>query len=265
MPVLRIGCSGWNYRHWRGPVYPVDRPVREWFAHYATLFDTVEINNTFYRLPESSTFGAWREQAPDGFLYAIKASRFLTHLKRLREPEEPVLRLFERACQLQEHLGPVLYQLPANFHCDITRLDDFLAILPRTLGELGGTPADHQLRHVLEFRHPSWYVEETQAVLRAHGAVMCLHDKFGSAVFDPIDTPFVYVRFHGPGGRYFGRYERRRMQEWAARLADAWRRGRDIFAYFNNDPEGSAVINAKELREFAHAMIEEEPSGLRMR
>ncbi len=222
--------------------------MREWFSHYARVFDTVEINNTFYRLPEPSTFEAWRASAPKDFLFAIKASRFLTHLKRLRESEEPVVRLFERACQLQAHLGPVLYQLPANFHRDLVRLDDFLAILPRRLGDLGGTPAKHELRHVVEFRHPSWYVRETQAVLRAHGAVMCLHDKDGSAMFEPLDTPFTYIRFHGPGGRYFGRYDRRRMEEWAAQLAGHRRNGRDVFAYFNNDPEGMATINALELR-----------------
>ena len=255
-PALRIGCSGWNYKHWRGTFYPSTLPVREWFSHYSRVFDTVEINNTFYKLPESSTFEAWHNSAPDGFLFAIKASRFLTHMKRLRDPEEPVLRLFERACQLGEHFGPVLYQLPSSFHCDLTRLDDFLAILPRRLGELGGKPAEHPLRHVFEFRHPSWYMPETQAVLRAHGAVMCLHDKHGSAVFEPLDTPFIYVRFHGPGGRYFGRYEQRRMEHWAGRLFEQWCEGRDLYAYFNNDPQGMAPINAGELREMLTAAIE---------
>jgi uncharacterized protein YecE (DUF72 family) len=255
-PAFRVGCSGWNYKHWRGNFYAPQLPVREWFAHYSRVFDTVEINNTFYRLPESSTFEAWRARAPDDFLYAIKASRFITHLKRLRDPEEPITRLFERVCQLQAHLGPVLYQLPANFHCDLTRLDDFLALLPRTLGEINGTPADYAIRHVFEFRHPSWYVDETRAVLRAHGAVMCLHDKAGSAMVEPVDAPFVYVRFHGPGGRYFGRYDRRRIESWAAQLAAQWCAGRDVFAYFNNDPEGMAVINAQELRAMMIGSIE---------
>jgi uncharacterized protein YecE (DUF72 family) len=259
--ALRVGCSGWNYKHWRGTFYPPELPARAWFSYYSRVFDTVEINNTFYRLPESSTFEAWRENAPAGFLYAIKASRFLTHMKRLRDPEEPVLRLFERACQLRQHFGPVLYQLPSSFHCDLKRLDDFLAILPRRLGELGGTPATQPLRHVFEFRHPSWYVAETHAVLHAHGAVMCLHDKHGSAVFEPLDTAFLYIRFHGPGGRYYGRYERRRMDDWAARLSEQWREGRDVFAYFNNDPEGMAPINAQELRALMTARIEDNPSN----
>lgn len=258
MPAVRVGCSGWNYKHWRGTFYPPGLPLRLWFDHYSGVFDTVEINNTFYRLPESSTFAAWRDRAPENFLLAIKASRFLTHLKRLRDPEEPVLRLFERVCQLEGRLGPVLYQLPASFQCDLTRLDDFLAVLPRTLGELNGTPPRHAIRHVIEFRHPSWYVAETQAVLRAHGAVMCLHDKAGSAIAEPLDTPFVYVRFHGPGGRYFGRYDIRRMQFWADAIAAQCREGRDVFAYFNNDPEGMAVLNAQELRALVTEQLPEQ-------
>jgi uncharacterized protein YecE (DUF72 family) len=257
-PALRVGCSGWNYKRWRGSVYPDGLRVREWFDYYAGMFDTVEINNTFYRLPESETFAAWRDRAPDGFLYAIKASRFLTHLQRLREPEEPVSRLFGRMCQLQDHLGPVLYQLPGSFHCDLTRLDDFLAVLPRTLGELGGTPAGHAINHVIEFRHPSWYVDETRAVLRAHNVAMCLHDKAGAAVFEPLDVPLLYVRFHGPGGRYFGRYDIARMQFWADTLAAQWRAGGDVFAYFNNDPDGMAAINARELRALIRTRLEDE-------
>jgi uncharacterized protein YecE (DUF72 family) len=233
-------------------------PVREWFDHYARAFDTVEINNTFYRLPEVSTFEGWRERAPDGFLYTIKASRFLTHLKRLREPEDAVMRLYDRACHLGNHLGPVLYQLPASFRCDIDRLDDFLAVLPRSLGELGGTPAEHLIRHVMEFRHPSWYIADTQAVLRAHGAAMCLHDRSGSAILEPRDAPFLYFRFHGPGGRYFGRYDTRRLEYWADVIVEQWRGGRDVFAYFNNDPEGMAVVNAVELRSLTRARLEQD-------
>lgn len=265
VPAFRIGCSGWNYKHWRGNFYPSELPIREWFTHYSRVFDTVEINNTFYKLPEPETFNAWRERAPEDFIYAIKASRFLTHLKRLREPEEAVSRLFERACHLRAHLGPVLYQLPGSFHIDLVRLDDFLAVLPRTLGEINSEPCDQPIRHAIEFRHPSWYVNETQAVLRAHGAVMCLHDKHGSAIVEPLDTPFLYLRFHGPSGRYFGRYEFKRLKSWATRLAEQWRAGRDVFAYFNNDPEGMAVINAQELRALVIAEIEGDARQRRMR
>jgi len=228
-------------------VYQPGIPVRLWFEHYARSFDTVEVNNTFYKLPEPSTFAAWRDRAPDGFLYAIKASRFLTHLKRLIDPEEPVTRMFEHARELSDHFGPILYQLPGSFHRDLDRLDHFLSILPRSLGEIGGSPQALEFQHAIEFRHPSWYVGETYSILEQHGVAMCLHDKAGSAIFEPVVGPFVYVRFHGPGGRYFGRYEIRRLEHWAARLFDASKE-RDVFAYFNNDPEGMAVFNARELK-----------------
>ena len=246
--MIRIGCSGWNYKHWRGPVYPPEMPARLWFDHYVTLFDTVEINNTFYRLPEPETFAAWHDRAPEKFLYAIKASRFLTHLKRLLDPEEPVIRLFDHAREHGDHFGPILYQLPGSFHRDLPRLDHFLSLLPRTLGEVGGTPDSLVLQHVIEFRHPSWYVDETYDILQSRSVTLCLHDKAGSAITEPIVGPIVYVRFHGPGGRYFGRYEIARIERWAARLCEQAQAGRDVFAYFNNDPEGMAVFNALELR-----------------
>lgn len=230
-------------------MYPPRLAARLWFQHYATLFDTVEVNNTFYRLPEPDTFAAWRGNAPPGFLFAIKASRFLTHLKRLREPEEPVTRLFEHARQLGDRAGPFLYQLPGNFHCDHQRLEDLLAVLPRNLGELGAAPKGHRLRHVIEFRHPSWYVDATYELLESYGVTMCLHDKAGSAITSPVVGPIAYVRFHGPGGRYFGRYDIARLARDADRLIEMHARGRDVFAYFNNDPEGMAVFNASELRE----------------
>ena len=246
--MIRIGCSGWNYKHWRGPVYPPEMPARLWFDHYASIFDTVEINNTFYRLPEPATFASWRERAPANFTYAIKASRFLTHLKRLLDPEEPVIRLFEHARELGDRFGPILYQLPGSFHRDLPRLDHFLSLLPRTLGEAGGAPKDLPLHHVIEFRHPSWYVDETYQLLNDRSVTLCLHDKAGSAITEPDVGPIVYVRFHGPGGRYFGRYEIARLDRWATRLYEQTRAGRDVYAYFNNDPEGMAVFNARELR-----------------
>ena len=230
-------------------------PVRLWFDHYASLFDTVEINNSFYRLPEPETFAAWRDRAPANFIYAIKASRFLTHLKRLLDPEEPVVRLFEHARQLGDRFGPILYQLPGNFHRDLPRLDHFLSVLPRTLGEAGGTPARVPLQHVMEFRHPSWYVDETYQLLAAHSVTLCLHDKAGSAITEPDVGPIVYVRFHGPGGRYFGRYETARLDRWATRLSEHARAGRYVYAYFNNDPEGMAVVNARELQSIITARM----------
>lgn len=243
-PQLRIGCSGWNYASWKARFYPDGLPPSRWLAHYASVFDTVEVNGTFYRLPEASTFAAWREQTPAGFLMAVKASRFLTHMKRLRDPEEPLDRLLSRAASLGPRLGPLLYQLPPNFHRDLTRLEPFLAALPRTLS---GTR--HRLLHVFEFRHPSWYERDTYQLLERYRASMCLHDKAGSAVLEQVTGPCVYVRFHGTSGRYHGSYGDPALRRWAGRLVDEWRGGRHVFAYFNNDPEAVATRNALRLRE----------------
>ena len=249
-PQLRIGCSGWNYKTWKGTFYPADLPPSRWLAHYAGVFDTVEANGTFYRLPEAATFAAWRRDTPSGFLMAVKASRFLTHMKRLRDPEEPVERLLSRASELGPRLGPLLYQLPPNFALDLDRLESFLRALPRTAP---GTR--RRLQHVLEFRHPSWYTGETRALLERYGVAMCLHDKAGSAMSDAAVGPCVYVRFHGTSGHYHGSYGDAALGRWAARLADEWRAGRHVYAYFNNDPHAVATRNAIRLRELATSLV----------
>src|SRR5215467_7062981 len=228
-PHARIGCSGWNYKTWRATFYPKDLSIERWLEFYASSFDTVEINSTFYRMPERSTFEKWQAQTPGDFLFAVKASRFLTHMKRLRSPREPLARLFSRASALGRQLGPVLYQLPGNFTIDLDRLDAFLDALPRLSG---GT----RIRHVVEFRHPSWYVAETYSLLSRRGVALCLHDKEGSEIDEPVVGPFVYVRFHGTSGRYHGSYNRRSLNLWAHRLAEQLQDGRQVFAYFNNDP-----------------------------
>jgi len=248
-PQLRIGCSGWNYKSWKGRFYGPAIPASRWLRHYATVFDTVEVNNTFYRLPEADTFAAWRAQTPASFLMAVKASRFLTHMKRLRDPAEPLDRLFSRARSLGSRLGPVLYQLPANFHLDLERLEQFLDALPSQLrvpAKQGS--ATVRLRHVLEFRHPSWYVPATFELLERRSAALCLHDKAGSTIDRPFAGPFVYVRFHGPTGDYHGSYTPQVLQVWAHRLAEQAARGRDVFAYFNNDPDAIATENARSLK-----------------
>ena len=151
---IRVGCSGWQYGHWRGGFYPADLPQSRWLEHYASVFDTVEVNNTFYRLPEASTFAAWRDRTPPGFLFSVKASRFLTHMKKLKDPEEPLSRFFERASALERRLGPVLYQLPPRWPKNLERLELFLTALPA-----GRT-------HVVEFRDPSWYAEDVFAAVK---------------------------------------------------------------------------------------------------
>jgi uncharacterized protein YecE (DUF72 family) len=242
-PHPRVGCSGWNYRSWRGRFYPAELSVSRWLDYYTTVFDTVELNNTFYRLPEKSTFESWKEQAPSGFLMATKASRFLTHIKRLKDPEEPLARFFSRASALGRSLGPVLYQLPPSFHRDLDRLETFLQALAAH-----AVVGRRRMRHVIEFRHPSWYVPDVFHLLTRFRVALCLHDKADSTIETPFVGPFVYVRFHGTSGHYHGSYTRQALANWAARLVEQWQSGRDIYAYFNNDPDAVATMDAVRLR-----------------
>jgi uncharacterized protein YecE (DUF72 family) len=234
--AARIGCSGWSYAHWRDRVYPSGLPARRWLEHYATLFDTVEVNATFYRLPRRETVASWARSTPDGFLFAVKASRYLTHVKRLADLREGVARLSERIEPLAEarKLGPVLWQLPETFHRDDDRLQEALEQLP---GD----------RHAFEFRHPSWFVPEVERLLRRHGAALVVGDHperpFQTKV---LTAPWTYVRFHyGSRGRG-GNYSRRELEGWA-RLLGRWRRRAEVYAYFNNDWCGFAVANARTL------------------
>jgi uncharacterized protein YecE (DUF72 family) len=232
----RVGCSGWQYKHWRGDFYPADLPQARWFEHYAARFDTVEINNSFYRLPERETFAKWAQRAPMRFLFAVKASRFLTHMKKLKDPEEPLDRLFSRMRALGKHLGPVLYQLPPGWKLDLDRLTHFVRALPR------------DARHVVEFREPSWYAPEVLRVLDRHGVALCLHDMPGSATGRQRVGPFVYVRFHGATSKYGGGYSEDRLRGWAEWLNAQRDAGADVFAYFNNDVGGHAPRDAVTLR-----------------
>jgi uncharacterized protein YecE (DUF72 family) len=252
-PEVRIGCSGWQYASWRGTFYPEGLAQQRWLAYYTSVFDTVEVNNTFYRLPDARVFTKWLDATPGGFLFAVKASRFLTHMKRLRDPRAPLTRLFSRACALGSHLGPVLYQLPGNMKIDLDRLDTFLDALERSpdraCARRRKMPAVPALRHALEFRHPSWFVPEVYARLRQADVAFCIHDKAGAMTPREITASFVYVRFHGTSGHYRGGYGSGAIGDWAGWLADQWRQGRDVFAYFNNDPNATAVRNALALRQ----------------
>ena len=233
MKPVWIGCSGWNYPHWRQTVYPKGLPARRWLEYYATLFDTVEVNNTFYRLPARSTVANWVEQSPPGFLFAIKASRFLTHMKRLTDMERGVERFYERLEPLVESpkLGPVLWQLPERFHRNDERLASALRQLP---------PG----RHCFEFRHPSWFAPDVYALLREHGVALVVGDHperpFQS---HELTADWTFIRFHyGRRGRN-GNYSKSELEEWQRRISE-WRSHVEVFAYFNNDWEGFAVRNA---------------------
>ncbi len=239
---IRIGCSGWQYRHWRGDFYPADLAQDRWLEFYAARFDTVELNNSFYRLPSTDAFASWARRAPSGFRFAVKASRYLTHLRKLHDPADPLQLLWSRASRLGEHLGPMLYQLPPHWRRDVERLATFL----------GAVPADRA--QAIEFRDASWYDETVRSLLREHGVALCLHDMRGSAVTAQTPVgPLVYVRFHGAGERYGGRYPDDQLEAWAGQLA-AWAdEGLPCWAYFNNDVGGHAPRDAVRLRELVYS------------
>jgi uncharacterized protein YecE (DUF72 family) len=234
---VRIGTSGWQYRHWRGAFYPADLPHDRWFAWYAERFDTVELNATFYRLPGRPTWEAWRRKAPDGFRFAAKASRYMTHVRRLREPAEPLERIWDGARRLGEHRGPVLYQLPPRWRPNVERLAAFLDAVPADPGQ------------AIEIRDARWYVEDILGLLERRGMSLCFHDMVGSVPPFRITGPIVYVRFHGPDGTYSGRYSDATLDAWAERIGGWADAGRPVWAYFNNDIGGHAVVDAERLRD----------------
>jgi uncharacterized protein YecE (DUF72 family) len=235
---VRVGCSGWNYSDWRERIYPQGLPPSKWLAHYATLFDTVEINNTFYRLPRVEAVARWVEQSPPGFVFAVKASRYLTHVKRLKDVGEGVERFYAHIEPLARSpkMGPVLWQLPRTFKRDDERLAGALEALP-------------SVRHCFEFRHESWFVDETYELLRRHQAALVIGDH-PQRPFQTheLTADWTFIRFHyGHRGRK-GNYSERELEEWAARI-EHWRRRVEVYAYFNNDWMGFAVRNGLRLKE----------------
>lgn len=232
---IHVGCSGWVYRHWRGPFYPEDLPQKRWFHHYASEFDTVEINASFYRLPLASTFDGWREKAPSGFRYALKVNRFITHNKKLLGCAEPLAEFIGLARRLGSALGPLLYQLPPSLHRNDERLAAFLALLPP------------DLEHVIEFRHASWYADEVLSLLDQHGIGFVAHDLTGLVSPERASGRTAYVRFHGTGGKYWGRYSDEQTNRWADWLLRQQTAGRSAWAFFNNDIHGHALEDARAL------------------
>ncbi|MFG2194117.1 DUF72 domain-containing protein [Streptomyces sp. NPDC048639] len=232
MTVL-VGTSGWQYRDWREVLYPPDVPQRLWLEEYARRFATVESNNAFYRLPSEENFAAWRERTPDGFVMAVKASRYLTHIKRLRDPQEPVRRLMAHAAGLGPRLGPVLLQLPPTLRADAAALDTCLRCFP------SGT------RVAVEPRHDSWWTDEIRRVLEDRGAALCWTD-WGSRPATPLwrTTGWGYLRLHQGRAEPWPRYGHQALATWARRIADTWPDEADVHVYFNNDPGGAAVLDA---------------------
>lgn len=230
-----IGTSGWNYAHWRRRFYPANLRTEDWLSYYAARFPTVEINYTFYRLPAAAVFAAWRRAVPASFVFAVKASRFITHIKRLRAARRPVRLLLTRARPLAGTLGPILYQLPPTIRYDDERLRQFLEGLP--VGR----------RYAMEFRHESWHAPDVYAMLRARRVAYCISDSRDRPVHVVRTAAFVYARFHGAG--ITGRYDDARLRGWAERLRAISEGAHTAYVYFNNDWRGYAIENAARLTE----------------
>jgi uncharacterized protein YecE (DUF72 family) len=238
---IRIGTSGWHYRHWVGPFYPKDLPAKQMFTFYQRHFDTVELNNSFYRLPTPEAFDAWRESSPSGFVFAVKGSRFVTHNKKLKEPEQPLKNLLPRAERLREKLGPVLWQLPPKWQRNVERLEEFLQALPR------------RHRYAFEFRESSWHHESIYEILRRYNAAYCIYELAGFSTEAHVTADFAYVRLHGPGGKYQGSYSEQILKEWSSRIVEWSGRLKAVYVYFDNDQAAYAAQNALELKRFVYA------------
>ena len=231
-----VGTSGWRYDHWWGPFYPEDLAKEDSLAHYAGRLPAVEINRTFYSLPDTGAVTRWTEQVPEGFRFAVKASRFITHMKKLRDPEGPLDRLYRVVGALADAAGPVLFQLPPKWGCDPERLAAFLEALP------------DGPRAAFELRDPSWFDDRILALLADHGAAFCIWELAGERSPREVTSDLVYIRLHGPGeDAYTGRYDRDTLAGWAG-ACSAWARsGRDVWCFFDNDEAGHAAANAVEL------------------
>jgi uncharacterized protein YecE (DUF72 family) len=238
--MIFIGTSGWQYKDWRGRFYPTGLPQKRWLEHYAERFATVEINNAFYRLPERNTFVQWRERTPADFVVVVKVSRYLTHIKRLRDPAEPVARFLERATGLGDKLGPVLLQLPPSLRADTDALAATLALFPR------------EVRVAVEPRHPSWWTDRIRGVLERYGAALCWADR-KSRPITPLwrTTDFGYLRLHEGRAHPWPRYGAGALRTWVERLRSTYNDGAPAYVFFNNDPGGAAITDAVAMARYA--------------
>lgn len=235
---IHIGTSGWNYKHWREVFYPKDLDPKGWLKYYAEKLNDVELNNTFYQLPAKRSFEQWKKTVPCEFSFAVKGSRFITHMKKLKDPKQSTQKLFERVETLQDKLGPILFQLPPRFKANPERLDSFLNRLPRNR------------QYAFEFRDHSWWKNEIFDILIEHKAAFCIYDLAGTLSSKKITSPhMVYIRLHGPGDAYEGRYSKHELASWAGAINSWIETGRDVYIFFDNDQDGYAPVNAIELRE----------------
>lgn len=234
MGEVRIGTSGWAYKDWNGPFYPEEVKAKDRLSYISRRFPTLEINASFYRMPTDKAVAGWREQTPDDFVFAWKASRYITHNKKLNDPADSLAYMFERIEGLGDKIGPILFQLPPNLHRNDDRLAAFLKVLPK------------KGRFAFEFRHASWYDPAILDLLRDHGAAFCISDHHDAPAPFEVTADFVYLRGHGPGGRYHSRYGEAALKDWAKHIR-RWRKDHDVFVYFDNDIKSAAPADAQQL------------------
>ena len=242
MITYYIGCSGWHYDHWRGLYYPAELPKSRWLQFYAQQFNTVELNNSFYHLPSEKAFATWRDSTPDNFIFAVKVSRYITHVKKLRNLDLAVQNFISRASFLRQKLGPLLYQLPPSLKRNDTLLESFLDSLPQ------------EYQHVIEFRHESWIDEHVFAILRKHNTALCVFDMPEFSCPLVVTSDFAYIRFHGSQWLYSSCYSDEELSHWAQRIARLSQDIKSVYIYFNNDAEAFAVRNAVTLASFLHSV-----------
>lgn len=233
---IYIGTSGWHYKHWKGTFYPKDIKETEQLDFYLQFFSSVEINNSFYKLPNPKTFAAWRKSVPAGFIFAVKGSRFITHMKKLNVQRQNIQIFFDSVRKLKEKTGPILFQLPPKWNVNAERLSFFLQQLPT------------EYRYAFEFRNTSWYTTEVYDLLKKHRCAFCVYELGGHTSPVIVTTDFVYLRLHGPGAKYQGDYPDATLAVWAERCRHWLQEGRDVYVYFDNDQEGYAAFNAGALQ-----------------
>lgn len=250
---IRIGCSGWSYKHWLGRFYPEKLPAARMMEEYCKYFDTVEINSSFYHLPRASTFEGWKTKTPPRFAFSVKASRFITHLKRLNDVREPVDLFYSRAVELKRKFGVVLFQLPPGLKADYDKLEAFLRLLPKNK------------RATIEFRNASWHTEETYELLRKFNVAFCAWDLGGVQSPIEVTADFAYVRLHGPSKqKYWGSYSDEALHGWAKRITTWSRKLKAVYVFFDNDPEAFAPYDALRLKELLKLpVIRPDPESLR--
>jgi uncharacterized protein YecE (DUF72 family) len=234
---IHIGTSGWHYNHWLGPFYPEHTAKSDFLTFYQQHFHTVEINNSFYHLPAEKTMSDWRDSAPQGFIFAVKGSRYITHMIKLKNPEKSIKKLFDRVAILENHLGPILFQLPPHWHFNPERLQEFLQTLPTGY------------RCAFEFRDQSWHTQEAYDLLADHDAAFCIYEFGGVLSPRQVTAPFVYIRLHGPSGPYQGKYDIKTLTNWAEAISTWVSQKKDVYCYFDNDQAGYAAQNAMALNQ----------------